>query len=292
MFDDPTSKTTELLVGGFVILMMLNVGIDLTVDKIRSVFRSPKLLTIGLLLNYLFVPALFYGLTLLFDVEGMWAVGLLFVAAAPGGPVASVMVQNARGHLALAVSLMVVMNLLNTVLTPVGIWLMDAMPTHDDGAAVVLGMIRTILWFQMLPLALAMGFRHFFAEKAIELQPTIERAAKLLLIIVAIGVVASEVQDLQYLPWGLIAAINIGVPITLFLGWIFTPGTTEDKIAMSLTVPYRSISVVLLLLAAWVKDGNAILATMAYSGTMMWMCIAASAWMRKHARIADSTPAR
>ena len=71
MFDDPTSQTTELLVGGFVILMMLNVGIDLTVDKIRSVFRSPKLLTIGLLLNYLFVPAIFYGLTLLFDVDGM-----------------------------------------------------------------------------------------------------------------------------------------------------------------------------------------------------------------------------
>jgi len=286
MFDDPTSQTTELLVGGFVILMMLNVGIDLTLEKIRSVLHSPKLLTIGLFLNYLVVPALFFGLARLFNVTDGWAVGLLFVAAAPGGPVASVMVQNARGHLALAVSLMVVMNLLNTVLTPIGIWVMDAMPMTDGSSSVVFGMIKTIFWFQVLPLAIAMGFRHWAPEKAIRLQPTIERSAKLLLIVVAIGVVASEIQDLQYLPWGLIAALNIGVPISLFLGWWLTPGTIEDKIAISLTVPYRSISVVLLLVAAWVKDGDAILAVMAYSGTMMWVCLAASAWMRKRTAIA------
>ena len=103
----------------------------------------------------------------------------------------------------------------------------------------------------------------------------------MLLIIVAIGVLASEIQDLKYLPWGLIAALNIGVPIALAISWWLTPGTTEDKIAISLTTPYRSISVVLLLLAAWVRDGDAILAAMAYSGTMMWMCLAASGWMRK-----------
>jgi len=281
IFDDPTSNTTEILVSGFVVLMMLNVGIDLTVDKIRSVFREPKMLAIGLGLNYLVFPAIFYALIKLFNVDGMWAVGLLFVAAAPGGPVASVMVQNARGHLALAVSLIVVMNLLNTILTPVGIWLMDAMPSSQDGNAVVFGMIQTILWFQVLPLALAMGFRHYWPERATQLQPTIERGAKVLLIIVAIGVIASEIQGLKNLPWGLIAAVNIVVPITLGLSWWLTPGTVTDKMAVSLTTPYRSISVVLLLLAAWVRDGNALLAAMAYSGTMMWMCLATSGWMRK-----------
>ena len=281
MFEDPTSKTTELFVGGFVILMMLNVGIDLTISKVRSVFRSPKLLAIGLGLNYLLIPAMVYGLVRLCGVSGMWAVGLLFVAAAPGGPVASVMVQNSKGNLALAVSLIVVMNLLNTVLTPVGIWLMDAMPNPSDDGSVVLGMIKTILMFQMLPLAAAMGFRHWRPETATRLQPGIERGAKILLIVVAIGVVASEIQNLKHLPWGMIAAVNIAVPVSLGLGWFLTPGSTEDRIAMSLTIPYRSISVVLLLLASWVKDGNAILAAMAYSGTMMWMCLATSGFMRK-----------
>jgi len=291
MFDDPTSNTSEILVSIFVILMMLNVGIDLTVGKIRAVFREPKLLAIGLGLNYILVPALFYALVTVFDVNGMWAVGLLFVAVAPGGPVSSVMVQNARGHLALTVSLVVVMNLLNTVLTPVGIWLMDAMPTADGGEQVVFGMIKTILMFQVTPLAAAMGFRHAFPERAIRLQPMIERGAKILLIVVAVGVVATEIQGLKHLPWGLIAAVNIGVPISLAVSWWLTPGRTIDKIAISLATPYRSISVVLLLLAAWVRDGDAILAAMAYSGTMMWMCLAASGWMRRRvATEASLTP--
>jgi BASS family bile acid:Na+ symporter len=287
MFDDPTSNTSEILVGGFVVLMMLNVGIDLTIEKIRAVFGQPRLLAIGLGLNYLVVPAIFYGLVTIFDVDGMWAVGLLFVAAAPGGPVASVMVQNARGHLALAVSLIVVMNLLNTVLTPIGIWVMDAMPASDGGEEVVIGMIKTILMFQMIPLAAAMSFRHLWPDRAIQLQPMIERAAKLLLIIVAIGVLINEIQGLKDLPWGLIAAVNIGVPISIAMGWWLTPGSTTDKIAISLSTPYRSISVVLLLLAAWVRDGDAILAAMAYSGTMMWMCLAASGWMRRRVATAD-----
>jgi bile acid:Na+ symporter, BASS family len=281
MFDDPTSNTSEILVGVFVILMMLNIGIDLTIEKIRAVFREPKLLAIGLGLNYIVVPAVFYGLVTVFDVDGMWAVGFLFVAVAPGGPVASVMVQNARGHLALAVSLIVVMNLLNTVLTPIGIWLMDAMPTSEGGGQVVIGMIKTILMFQVTPLAAAMGFRHTWPDRAIRLQPMIERGAKLLLIVVAIGVLATEIQGLKNLPWGLIAAVNIGVPISIAASWWLTPGNTTDKIAISLSTPYRSISVVLLLLAAWVRDGDAILAAMAYSGTMMWMCLVASGWMRK-----------
>ena len=287
MFEDPASNTTEILVSGFVVLMMLNVGIDLTVEKIRAVFRSPKLLAIGLGLNYLVVPAIFYALIQVFQVDGMWAVGMLFVAAAPGGPVASVMVQNARGNLALAVSLIVVMNLLNTVLTPIGIWLMDAFPSSQDGQAVVLGMIQTILWFQVLPLAVAMGFRHNWPAQATKLQPSIERGSKVLLIIVAIGVIASEFQNLQHLPWGLIALVNIVVPISLALAWFLTPGAAADKMAIALTSPYRSISVVLLLLAAWVRDGNALLAAMAYSGTMMWMCLAISGWMRKRYSSSD-----
>jgi BASS family bile acid:Na+ symporter len=287
MFDDPTSNTSEILVGVFVILMMLNIGIDLTIEKIRAVFREPKLLAIGLGLNYILVPAVFYGLVIAFEVDGMWAVGLLFVAVAPGGPVASVMVQNARGHLALAVSLIVVMNLLNTVLTPIGIWLMDAMPASDGDEQVVIGMIKTILMFQVTPLAAAMGFRHVWPDRAIRLQPMIERGAKLLLIVVAIGVLATEIQGLKNLPWGLIAAVNIGVPISIAASWWLTPGNTTDKIAISLSTPYRSISVVLLLLAAWVRDGDAILAAMAYSGTMMWMCLVASGWMRKRVATAD-----
>jgi|GEM_PF-2928813 len=281
MLTESSDALQEILVSGFVIFMMVSVGLDLTTDKLRSVFRTPKVLGSALVVNYVLIPLMFLALIDLTGLDGMWAIGILFVAVAPGGPVAVVLVQNARGHLALGVSLLILMNLLNTIATPLGIWALDAMPPTQDGRSPVWGMIRTIVLVQLLPLGAAMFFRARFSALAIALQPRFERASKVLLVVVAIAVLATEMQRIGNVPIALIVVCNVAVLISLLLGWWLTPGTREDKIAVALSTPYRSISVVLLLLTAWVKSPDAFIAAMLYSGTMLWMCLAASTWIRR-----------
>jgi bile acid:Na+ symporter, BASS family len=281
MFSEQSPEIQEVLVGSFVIFMMLSVGIDLTIDKVRAVFRAPRILCTALAVNYLLVPAIFVGLIQLTGLDGMWATGILFVAVAPGGPVAGVMVQNSRGHLALAVSLLVLMNLLNTILTPLGIWFLGALPVSDGSPTPVLGMVQTIMLYQILPLVLAMTIRHLWESTANWAQPFIEKAAKVLLLVASAVILAGEISRLSALPMALVVVSHIAAGLSMLAGWFLTPGTTEDKIATALTTPYRSISVVLLLLSAWVHDVDAMLAAMAYSGAMLWMCIAASFWFRR-----------
>lgn len=281
MLTESSDALQEILVSGFVIFMMVSVGLDLTTDKLRSVFRTPKVLGSALVVNYVLIPLMFLALIDLTGLDGMWATGILFVAVAPGGPVAVVLVQNARGHLALGVSLLILMNLLNTIATPLGIWALDAMPPTQDGQSPVWGMIRTIVLVQLVPLGAAMFFRARFSALAIALQPRFEKASKVLLIVVAIAVLATEMQRIGSVPIALIVVCNVAVLISLLLGWWLTPGTREDKIAVALSTPYRSISVVLLLLTAWVKSPDAFIAAMLYSGTMLWMCLAASTWIRR-----------
>jgi BASS family bile acid:Na+ symporter len=281
MFSDQSPAVQEALVGSFVIFMMLSVGIDLTVGKIRAVFRSPKVLTSALAVNYLVVPAIFYGLIQMTGLDAMWATGLLFVAVAPGGPVAGILIQNAGGHLALGVSLLVVMNLLNTILTPLGVLAVGAANSADGTSLPLGGMMQTIVYFQMIPLASAMGFRHFRPLLATRLQPFIEKAAKVLLFVVAMAILISEVPRLTTLPWAMIFVTHSAVLLSMVAGWVLTPGNRKDKIAVAIASPYRSISVVLLLLAAWVQDMEAMLAAMTYSGAMLWMCLAASMWFKR-----------
>jgi BASS family bile acid:Na+ symporter len=285
MFSEQSPEIQEMLVGGFVVFMMLSVGIDLTVDKVRAVFRSPRVLGMALVINYLVVPAIFVGLIALTGLDRMWATGLLFVAVAPGGPVAGVMVQNAKGHLALAVSLLVLMNLLNTVLTPLGIWLLGALPNSDGGMTAILGMVQTIIWYQILPLASAMALRHFWPTQAKHFQPTIEKAAKILLLVASAVILAGEISRLNTLPLALILVVHLAAGASILISWLVTPGSQEDKIAIALTTPYRSISVVLLLLSSWVHNVDAMLAAMAYSAAMLWMCIACSFWIRNKLRV-------
>ena len=281
MLTESSDALQEALVSGFVIFMMVSVGLDLTADKLKAVFRAPRVLFSALTVNYGIIPLVFLALIQLTGLEGMWVTGLLFVAVAPGGPVAVVLIQNARGHLALGVSLLILMNLLNTIATPLGIWAVDAMPLTTDGQSPVWGMIRTIVLVQLVPLAAAMVFRARRSELAIALQPRFERASKILLVVVAIGVLASELQRIGDVPLALIIVCNVAALVSLLLGWWLTPGRREDKIAVALSTPYRSISVVLLLLTAWVKSPDAFIAAMLYSGTMLWMCLAASTWIRR-----------
>jgi len=281
MFSDQSAQIQEILIGGFVIFMMLSVGLDLTVEKIKAVFKEPRILFAALAINYLIIPLIFIVLIKVSGLDGMWATGLLFVAVAPGGPVAGVLVQNARGHLALGVSILIVMNLLNTVLTPIGVWMVDAMPASSGSGPPLFGMVQTILFYQILPLALAMQFRRKWEDKANWLQPFMEQAAKWLLISVAVILVVIERNRLALLPVTLLVIIHVAVALSLAVGWWLTPGTRGDKIAISLTAPYRSMSIVMLLLSAWVRDVDALLAAMAYSVGMLWMCMVGSMIIRQ-----------
>jgi len=254
---------------------------DLSFDKIKAAFRKPRILLAALLINYLVIPLIFVALITLARLDGMWAVGLLFVAAAPGGPVAGVLVQNARGNLALGVSILVLMNVLNTVLTPLGVWVLDALPSANGGRPPILGMVQTIIIYQILPLFLAMLFRQQWEEVADRLQPVLERAAKGLLMFVALAMLVVEFERMKHLPLALLVVIHIAVIISLAVGWWLSPGSRNDKIAVSLTAPYRSISVVLLLLSAWVRDADALLSAMAYSVAMLWISGAASIFIRR-----------
>ena len=278
MFSGQSAAIQELLVGGFVVCMMLSVGIDLTVSSVRAVFQKPAVLISALTVNYVLVPLAFMLALQLFDIEGMWAVGLMFVAVAPGGPVAGVLIQNAGGNLALGASMIVVMNLLNTVLTPIGFLALDS--SGSTGLPMA-GMVKTIILFQLLPLAAAMGFRHLKPVAADQLQPHVQRAAKILLFGAAAVILVGEIPRLSTVPIKMILFCHLAVPVLMGLGWLLTPGRRADRTAVAIATPYRSISVVLLLLASWVRDMDAMLAAMTYSGAMLWMCLATSTWMRR-----------
>ena len=49
MLTESSDALQEILVSGFVIFMMVSVGLDLTTDKLRSVFRTPKVLGLSLI---------------------------------------------------------------------------------------------------------------------------------------------------------------------------------------------------------------------------------------------------
>ncbi len=258
----------EIGVGIFVIFMMITVGLDLTMNRIADVFRHPFALMKGLVVNYLAIPGVALGIVHVFEVPPVYAGGILIGTLAPGGPVGPVLAQRSGGHVALAVSLALVMNIANTVLTPALVWATNSMPVEPGQDLPVGGMIRTIILFQLIPLLLAMIWRHLRPEIAKRQHAFAEKSARIVLAGAVVGMGILHYDKVTQVPIKAELALLCCVFASVLLGWLFGGRDRPTRITLSLTAGIRSMSVALLLVAAWFPAPETMLATLAYSFSM------------------------
>lgn len=99
-------------------LVMLGVGLSLSVDDFKRLRHHPKAVAIALVLQMLVLPLACYGLIVLFALPPVLAVGLMLLAASPGGISANLFSHLFGGHVALNISLTAINTLLSIVSLP------------------------------------------------------------------------------------------------------------------------------------------------------------------------------
>ncbi len=109
---------------------MFALGLKLTLDDFRRVFERPSAVALGLLAQVVLLPLTAFGLIRLFGLEASAAVGLMILAACPGGVTAAMITDLARGDTCLSLSLTAITSLLSFATVPliVGfslVWFMD-----------------------------------------------------------------------------------------------------------------------------------------------------------------------
>ena len=113
-------------------IIMFGLGLSLTVADFTRVVRYPKATIVALGCQILVLPALCLGLVLLFDLEPTLAVGMMLLAAAPGGTTANLFSHLARGDVALNVTLTAINSVLAVVTLPIVVNLALAGFLDDD----------------------------------------------------------------------------------------------------------------------------------------------------------------
>ena len=99
-------------------IIMLGLGLTLTLDDFKRVARVPKAVIVGLACQMLLLPAACLGIAHLFQLAPELAVGLMLLAASPGGATANLFSHLARGDVALNITLTAVNSLLSLVTLP------------------------------------------------------------------------------------------------------------------------------------------------------------------------------
>ncbi len=99
-------------------LIMLGLGLGLTVNDFKRVLQNPKIFFVGIFSQIVLLPIIAYILLLVIEVPLAIALGVMIIAAAPGGVTSNVMTKFARGDVALSISLTAVCSLISILSVP------------------------------------------------------------------------------------------------------------------------------------------------------------------------------
>ena len=99
-------------------LIMLGLGASLTVKDFTRVFQSPKVFLVGLLCQLILLPVIAYLLIIILKTPIELALGVMLIAAAPGGVTSNVLTKFANGDVALSISITAFTSLISIVSVP------------------------------------------------------------------------------------------------------------------------------------------------------------------------------
>jgi len=174
-------------------VIMFGLGLGLTLDDFRRVARYPRAVLVGLLLQTGVLPWVAFGLALLFRLSPELAVGLMLLAASPGGATANIYSHLARGDVALNITLTAINSVLCLLTLPLILnlsleYFMGAGQYVPPPFAKVIEVGVIIL----LPVAAGMAVRHFApAFAAASAKPLRLLSVLVLALLVAVAVAQS-----------------------------------------------------------------------------------------------------
>ena len=99
-------------------LIMLGLGLGLSVKDFTRILRTPKDFFVGFFSQLLILPMIALGVALVLNLPTPIAIGLMIIAAAPGGVTSNVLTKFANGDVALSISLTAVTSLLSIISVP------------------------------------------------------------------------------------------------------------------------------------------------------------------------------
>ena len=226
---------TDLILPLALAFIMFALGLGLTGNDFLRVVKQPRDFFVGAFSQIIILPLIGFGLVMIWPVAPEIAIGVMIIAAAPGGVTSNLLTSFSKGDVALSISLTAIISLLCVftipfiVLTSVSI-LGGSSITQDIS---LLSMSRDMFLIVTVPVIFGMLLRNFATNIALKFEPIAKKISIILFIIVLLGAIAAERENVisYFAQAGLITLVLnvVMMIIAYYFAQVFVSGTKQKK---------------------------------------------------------------
>ena len=226
---------TDVILPLALAFIMFVLGLGLTGADFLRVIKQPRDFFVGALSQVILLPVIAFILVKIWPIAPELAIGVMIIAAAPGGVTSNLLTSFAKGDVALSISLTAIISLFSVITIPfivlTSVELLGGSNITQDIS--LFSMSRDMFLIVTVPVILGMLLRKFSSGVALKLEPIAKKVSIALFVLVLLGAIAAERENVisYFAQAGLITLIlNVVMMIVAYyVAQSLASGTRQKK---------------------------------------------------------------
>ena len=226
---------TDVILPLALAFIMFALGLGLTGADFLRVIKRPRDFFVGTFSQIILLPIIAFILVKLWPISPELAIGVMIIAAAPGGVTSNILTSFAKGDVALSISLTAIISLLSVITVP---FIILTSLTLIENSGLELNISLTNMAISMflivtVPVIIGMIFRKFASNVAIKFESIAKKISAVLFVIVLLGAILAEKDNVvsYFAQAGLITLVlNVVMMIVAYyIAQLLASGTQQKK---------------------------------------------------------------
>jgi BASS family bile acid:Na+ symporter len=172
-------------------VIMFGVALGISMNDFKQLFKNPKIVFVGVFSQFILLPAATFLAILLIKPYPSFALGMMMIAACPGGNVSNFFSKMAGGNAALSVSLTAFATLICILMTPINLQFWGSLyePTNKILKTISLNpydLFKLVSLILGIPLILGMVIKHYYSEISIQIEKRLKPVSMVVFIVLII----------------------------------------------------------------------------------------------------------
>ncbi len=175
------------------VFIMFTLGLGLTVDDFKNIYRYPKAFAVGIVNQMILLPIVAFIILSFIKLPGQLAVGMMILACCPGGVTSNMITKLAKGDTALSISFTAVVSILSVATLPLIVGAsMNYFLGSESPDINILSLGLAMFFITTVPVSAGLYTRTRFEDKVSSFNQIANKVSTFLFVVIVFGALASE----------------------------------------------------------------------------------------------------